>query len=617
MNYSNNSRTFVCKMAMLLAFVFVACSETNSGNGVAGGTVEETGVYALAGRVGDVYPKLIDVSSDGPVASLGHENSFYAVKGSVITISELDSLTLQKTGRFVVDSIGNDEGKFEFPKFTLESPYVMIEIQDSCTVWVCRERGIWGALSYPALQYDSTKKEYVDDSTMYSISWRTIVDVREYQNATISINMLTNLKVPLLQKYFADGLSFAAASKKAERAVLEEFGIYQDLGAFENVENENSELSVVLLFISHVVKVGILFDDVLPKNIHQYFGIPLAAVATLGDTVEQQYLNTIKMIEYDIGYYAHVHGFGQCTEARENETFNIGGLYNTSIVCRSNKWVPGSKKVEYVSGTMVDERDGKIYKTVTYNWGDVSQTWMAQNLNYEDTTSSDNDSTQKNNLLGNTRCWEGDPSCESFGRYYRWVAAMDLDWASANVSCSISHVEFDEQNDRYVDSSEIVTVEEMCLIAKNGDPGSKYGYCSSKYGSECGFDYTVLNSQSGTKTRQGVCPEGWRMPNESDWSILYENMSSQGASLKDAYESGFGYQEAMTLKVDDVDPRVIRTLNREHFNSKFVSIPDFDASEYLYLFYWITKDVQVTSGSVGKILFNALGEDGNVRCIKN
>ena len=604
-------------LAALTALLFAACSDENKPFGALGGAEEEQGVYALAGRVGDVYPRLMDVSSDGPVVSLGHENSSFAVKGSVITISELDSLTLQKTGRFVVDTIGNDEGKFEFPDFTLESPYAMIEIRDTCTVWECRQRGVWESLSYPAWQYDSTKKEYVDDTTMYSIPWRTIVDVREYQNATMSINTLTNLKVPLLQKYFAEGMTFVAANKKAEQEVLEGFGIYQDLGPFEKVENENSELSIVLLFISHIVNVGIVFDDILPKNIYQYFGIPLAAVAALGDSVEQQYSNTIKMIEYDVGYYAHVHGFGQCTESRENETFNIGGLYNTSIVCRSNKWVPGSKKVEYVSGTMVDERDGKIYKTVTYNWGDVTQTWMAQNLNYVDTTSSGGDSSAKNNLLGNTRCWEGDSSCEAFGRYYRWVAAMDLDWASANVTCSVSHIVSDEENDRYVDSSEIVTVEEMCLIAKTGDPDSKYGYCSSKYGSECGFDYTVLNSQSGTVAYQGVCPEGWRMPNESDWTILYENMSSRGASLKDAYESGFGYQEAMTLKLDDRDPRVIRTLNREHFNSKFVSIPDFDKSEYLYLFYRIAENVQVASGTVGKMLFNALGEEGNVRCIKN
>ena len=46
MNYLKISGQFVCKMAMLLAFVFAACSETNSGNNVAGGTVEETGIHA-------------------------------------------------------------------------------------------------------------------------------------------------------------------------------------------------------------------------------------------------------------------------------------------------------------------------------------------------------------------------------------------------------------------------------------------------------------------------------------------------------------------------------------------------------------------------------------------
>ena len=88
MNYSKFSGQFVCKMAMLLAFMFAACSETDSGNNVAGGTVEETGVYALAGQVGDIYPKSLPMdSSDGSMKeSSRYEGSVFAVKGSVITV---------------------------------------------------------------------------------------------------------------------------------------------------------------------------------------------------------------------------------------------------------------------------------------------------------------------------------------------------------------------------------------------------------------------------------------------------------------------------------------------------------------------------------------------------
>ena len=80
MNYSKFSGQFVCKMAMLLAFMFAACSETDSGNNVAGGTVEETGVYALVGQIGDIYPKLLQMADSDGVAE---ESSRY--EGSLET----------------------------------------------------------------------------------------------------------------------------------------------------------------------------------------------------------------------------------------------------------------------------------------------------------------------------------------------------------------------------------------------------------------------------------------------------------------------------------------------------------------------------------------------------
>ena len=46
MNYLKIDRQVVCKMAMLLVFMFAACSE--DGKSIAdGGTAEETGIYAL------------------------------------------------------------------------------------------------------------------------------------------------------------------------------------------------------------------------------------------------------------------------------------------------------------------------------------------------------------------------------------------------------------------------------------------------------------------------------------------------------------------------------------------------------------------------------------------
>jgi uncharacterized protein (TIGR02145 family) len=109
-------------------------------------------------------------------------------------------------------------------------------------------------------------------------------------------------------------------------------------------------------------------------------------------------------------------------------------------------------------GTLTDERDGQVYKTVKI--GD--QWWMAENLKFrymQKTKKLDSSSFCINDSLEN---------CEKYGRLYLWSAAMD----SANLY---------SENKRY-----------------------------------CGID-VLCNQYSSVR---GVCPEGWHLPYYDEWDIV-------------------------------------------------------------------------------------------------
>jgi len=82
-----------------------------------------------------------------------------------------------------------------------------------------------------------------------------------------------------------------------------------------------------------------------------------------------------------------------------------------------------------ITGSFTDERDGQTYKTVTIG----NQTWMAQNLNYADSSA-----TGLPNLYRHISCYDQSPdSCAKYGHLYDWAGAMNFESDKNSVSDSV------------------------------------------------------------------------------------------------------------------------------------------------------------------------------------
>ncbi|MBO5531507.1 MAG: hypothetical protein J5977_03505 [Fibrobacter sp.] len=120
---------------------------------------------------------------------------------------------------------------------------------------------------------------------------------------------------------------------------------------------------------------------------------------------------------------------------------------------------------DVVYGSLTDERDGQVYKTVKIG----TQVWMAENLNYADSL--------KDVVLqdGASFCYDhDDDNCAVGGRFYRWAAAMGL---------------------------------------------------LSKYNNSRA-DTTLLKSSN----HRGLCPEGWHIPDTTEWNTLIATVGKGNAS---------------------------------------------------------------------------------------
>ena len=466
---------FCLVMAFTIFMIFTACSEEIGTVGSLGGAEEETGLknISLAGRA----MRVAEIDKNQNL----NEWSSAAENGSIIRMAELDSVTLDTTGVFYYANCMGNSGEFSFDSVSLNSPYVMFELAPN----VENEYWYWdGTWSFG--DFDNLNERY-------TIIYSTIVDIRKTRD--IDINALTYLESSRLRYLVKQGKSFDEAKRQADSDVLAAFGMYDDAFDFDKstyVQNENH------LFVVNFVNGEFSYwtDHYSSSVLTDVFG-RTGSFAT-ADTVKKFMTSDIywmqdgrymtdssRAILYNI--VSGLYGLGKCTAEREGDSIVFAGPSETyvNVECKSGQWTlsDGRYKIADVipstMGTVVDDRDGTTYNTVTFDIEGVAQTWIVENLRY----SNENIHPITHFDTSYIRLFQGVD-----GDYERYLASLDSTyWNSVSVY---------EESDVMGDSAKV--------------EGEYF---------------------------QGICPDGWHIPTQKDWSrLLYLVENGSGSCEKDRCE---------------------------------------------------------------------------------
>ena len=422
----------------------------------------------------------ITAVTDWEVAGVSQKGPF--VTGSAVTVQELDGITLKQTGKSFKGSIKSDKGDFTIKDINLESQYAILE-----------------ATGY-------YRDEVSGKKSSGTVTLRALTDLSNRK--TVNINLLTHLEYErVMYLVTKKKMSIAEAKAQAEEEVLASFGIEgdfgksEDLDIFKSGDGNAALLAVSVLLQSDVDVAGLTermgefsislaeggsWDDADAKTAIADWACDVDLKGSLSkvrkNVEDWKYADTVPAFEkYVTNFWWDNYGLGVCSDKRENETKRninkLSKLYNEYFVCERGRWhIPGDEPGS--SSSADSDPSGMSY-------GIMKDSRDGQEYK---TVRIGNQVWMAENLnyaIEGSRCYGDDKkNCEKYGRLYNWDIALD-------------------------------TISEGCGV---------------------NFDKCTLKEDF--YPRQGVCPDGWHLPDAGEWDDLLEYAGNNDG----VDEAGFSLQ---------------------------------------------------------------------------
>lgn len=448
----NRKRNSIMKWSRVLgslaiAGVFWACSD---GDKTAGTSEETEGITAISDK------SVTGVSQKGPF-----------VKGSDVVLKETASDgSLTPTGKEWTTKTLSDSGDFKIDSVNLESQYVLLSVEGHY------KREYTGRTSRCPMRLDAVssleKRETVNINLLTHFEYKRVLSLVKSGKTFVEAKKQAAAEVldafgVEIEASLAEDLNMYKTSD-ADRTLFNISRIidenpewnywYDDLpddiiesvGGMDLEDDDDVDCSTLQKYIDGFTD-DFADDGALSDTIMQYLAGDAYESAKSWVHMENSDGGTDKdepgmpsvasrNRQYEFGelLFRHYMGLEACTENLwgESRTFEkpIEMLDNTDgkkkirqsgyFLCNGYYWEWTTKehldslktRIDHETGTMTDPRDGKEYKTVRFEYNGKSYEWMAENLQYTDSSLSYTKGSDKDSRLVGS---------------YSWTTAMNID----------------------------------------------------------------------------------------------------------------------------------------------------------------------------------------------
>ena len=391
-------------------------------------------------------------------------------KGSSVYLRETSKDgSLTPTGKEFYATIRNDAGEFKIENINLESQYALLTAE-----------GFY-------------QREFTHSFSDCSISLNAASDISS-RNST-NINLFTHFEYPRILNLVSSGMPFNAAKAQAEKEIFAQFGYEKHEHSAEDLDiNGQTEEDRILYEVSKMVDRNFFIGEYIPisKTVHRDYSFSCKEVKTLIDSIANDFAADGALNDSLTGKIAAYSFVFQ----KESAT-NILSRYENLGSCTQENLGQYTKLQYAIPIEITNMPTNGADTSFTYEYAICTgEKWfLLSSEQFENSTKKIEHQT-------------GSMTDPRDGKIYKTTnftfKEKTYEWMAENLQFAGNSATQNEENQKGI------YTREEALVLKDSSFIQHY---------EAVLDRKEI-------IYQGICPEGWHIPNTNEWKALLEYVGS-------------------------------------------------------------------------------------------